>query len=130
MGLGDTSKGGGQVKVRETVWKGDRGDGTVFYRLDSKGKRVSPHLDVAYRAGGKENVVSTLTEDLADAKRELKRLTRNRENAREGLDTLKTPKAERVSVRQIVDAYLDDCERERKLVSVAAMRSHAKPVLA
>ena len=117
--------------ARETVWRGDRGEGSVFYRLSAKtGARVSSSLYVAYRADGKEHVVSAKTADLADAKRELKRLTRNRENAREGLDVLRTPKAESVTVKQVVDAYLDDCEHEKKSGSIAAMRSHAKPMLA
>jgi len=71
------------VKVRETVWKGDRGEGTIFYRLNSAGKRLSPNLYISYRAEGREVVVSAMTADLADAKREWKRLTRNRDNAKE-----------------------------------------------
>lgn len=115
---------------RETVWTGDRGEGSVFYRLDAEGKRLSKNLSIAYRAEGKEHVVSTKTDDLADAKRELKRLTRNRDNAKEGKEPLATPKTERVTVDEIVRAYLYDAEHEQKRASIAAMRSHAKPMLA
>lgn len=118
------------MKVRETVWKGDRGEGTIYYRLDSAGRRLSPNLYMSYRAEGREQVISAKTSDLADAKRELKRLTRNRENAKEGKEPLSTPKAERVTVQQVVAAYLYDREHEQKVTSIAAMRSHAKPMLA
>ncbi|MGH9367264.1 MAG: hypothetical protein ACRD3M_06290, partial [Thermoanaerobaculia bacterium] len=91
--------------ARETLWSGDRGEGSVFYRIKN-GLRVSANLYVAYRADGREYVVSAKTADLEDAKRELKRLTRNRENAAEGLEALRTPKAERVTVLQFVEAHL------------------------
>lgn len=118
------------MKVRETVWAGDRGEGTVFFRLDRDGKRLSSNLYVAYRAEAKEHVVSAKTNDLADAKRELKRLVRNRDNAAEGREALATPKTERVTVEEIVKAFLYDAEHEQKRASIAAMRSHAKPMLA
>lgn len=94
------------MMVRETVWKGDWGEGSVFYRLDPEGRRLSPSLYVAYRVEGREHVVSARTDDLPDAKRELKRLTRNRANAREGKEPLITPKAERVTVGELLDANL------------------------
>lgn len=118
------------MKVRETVWKGDRGEGTVFYRLAADGTRLSSNLYISYRAEKREQVVSAKTDDLADAKRELKRLTRNRDNAREGKESLATPKAEKVTVQAIVEEYLYDAEHEKKRISIAAMRSHAKPMLA
>jgi len=118
------------MKVRETVWKGDRGDGSIFYRIGSEGKRLSSNLYLGYRAEGREVVVSAKTDDLADAKRELKRLRRNRDNAREGKEPLATPKAERVTVAELVAAYLYDREHEGKCISIAAMRNHAKPMLA
>ncbi len=118
------------MKVRETIWKGDRGEGSIFFRLDKEGERLSSNLYVAYRAEGKEHVVSAKTDDLADAKRELKRLTRNRDNAKEGKEPLATPKTERVTVKEIVDAYLYDAEHEKKCSSIGAMKNHAKPMLA
>lgn len=118
-------------RVRETVWKGDRGEGTVFYRLDpEKGSRLSRSLYISYRADGREQVVSTKTDDLEDAKRELRRLTRNRDNAREGLEALRTPRAERMTIRQLVEAFLYDAEHEKKRISIRAMRNHATPMLA
>jgi integrase len=116
------------MRVREMVWHGDRGEGSIFFRLKN-GRRISGSLYLTYRADGKEQVVSARTNNLEDAKRELRRLTRNRDNAAEGLETLRTPKAERVTVKQLVEAYLYDAEHEKKCVSVAAMRSHAKPIL-
>lgn len=118
------------MKVRETLWKGDRGEGSVFYRLDRNGTRLSSSLYISYRAENREHVVSARTADLADAKRELKRLTRNRENAAEGLDALRTPDAARVTVAQFVEAFLYDAEHEKKRISIEAMRSHSKPMLA
>jgi integrase len=116
------------MKVRETVWRGERGEGTIFYRLDRNGKRISPNLYVSYRAAGSEHVKSALTADLGEAKHELARLTRNRANAAEGLDVLRTPKVERLTVEQLVESYL--VERGKECESIAAMRSHAKPLLA
>jgi integrase len=116
------------MKVRETVWRGDRGEGTIFYRLDRDGKRVSPNLYLSYRADRREQVKSAMTADLGEAKRELGRLTRNRANAKEGLDVLRTPKMERVTVAELVESYLED--RAGECESIAAMRSHAKPLLA
>jgi integrase len=109
------------MRVRETVWRGDRGDGTVFYRLDRDGKRISPNLYVAYRADGKEQVKSVLTADLSEAKKELRRLTRNRANAEDGLDALRTPAMERETVAQLVESYL---------VEHGSMRDHGRPVIA
>jgi integrase len=120
--------------TREIVWVGDRGEGTVFYRLkqskDGEIRRASANLYLSYRAENREHVVSAHTPDLADAKRELRRLTRNRDNAKEGKEPLATPKAERVKVQEIVAAYLDDREFEEKRESIKSMRDHAKPVLA
>lgn len=116
------------MKVREIVWRGDRGEGTIFYRLDREGRRVSPNLYLSYRADKREQVKSAMSADPGEAKRELARLTRNRANAAEGLDVLRTPKMERETVAGLVRAYLDD--REKECESIAAMRSHAKPLLA
>ncbi len=91
---------------REVVWTGDRGEGSVFFRLDAEGKRVSSKLYVAYRAGGKEHVKSAATTDAELAKRRLKRWTRNRDNAKEGKEPLITPKAEKVTVGELLDANL------------------------
>jgi integrase len=99
--------------TRETVWTGDRGEGSIFFRLDREGKRISSNLYVSYRAERKERVVSAKTDDLADAKRELRRLTRNRDNAKEGLETLRTPKTERVTVGDLLDANLCRAEQEK-----------------
>ena len=98
--------------TRETVWRGDRGEGSIFFRL-KEGRPLSENLYLSYRADGKEQVVSTKTNDLADAKRELKRLTRNRENAREGKEPLITPKAERVTVEQIVGDTLTNASLKK-----------------
>ncbi len=118
------------MKVRETVWKGDRGEGSIFFRLDAEGRRLSSNLYISYRAERREHVVSARTDDLPDAKRELRRLTRNRANAAEGKEPLATPKAERVTIEEIVKAYLHDREHEKKCISIAAMRNHARPMIA
>lgn len=118
------------MRVRETVWRGDRGEGSIFFRLDAEGRRLSSNLYVSYRAEGNEYVVSAKTDELADAKRELKRLTRNRDNAAEGKEPLATPKTEKVTVAEIVKGYLYDAEHEKKCISIRDMRNHAKPVLA
>jgi len=94
------------MKVRETVWRGDRGEGSVFFRLDRDGKLVSPNLYVAYRAEGKEHVVSTLTTDLGEAKKLLGDYLFNRKAAKKGLEVLRTPKTERVTVGDVLDANL------------------------
>jgi len=110
-------------RKRQVVWKADRGDGTIFYFVDAEtGKKVSPNLYLFYRAAGREHTVSTRTTDLGDAKRDLKRLTRNRENANEGLDTLKVPKTERVTVGDLLDANLRRAE-EKKLKSLRKVKS-------
>lgn len=99
-------------RVRDVQWSGDRGEGTIFFFVDPEtGQKVSRNLYLAYFAGGKEQLVSARTDDLADAKRELKRLTRNRENAREGKETLITPKLERVTVGELLDTNLRRAER-------------------
>jgi integrase len=118
--------------VRETVWRNsDRQEGgTIFYRANSAGKRLSRFLSLAYVAAGKEIVVSTRTENIEDAERELRRLLRRRANAKEGLEPLVTPTRERLTVKQLVDAYLDDRENDKRCSSIDAMRSHAKPLLA
>jgi integrase len=102
------------MKVRETVWRGDRGGGTIFFRLDRDGKRVSPNLYVAYRAEGKEHVVSTLTTDLGQAKKLLDEYLFNRKAARKGIEILRTPKTERVTVADLLDANLSRA-KEAKL---------------
>jgi integrase len=109
------------MKVRETIWRGDRGDGTIYYRLDAEGRRVSPSLYLSYRAEGREQTVSARTGNLDDAKRELKRLLRNRQNADEGLDVLRTPAMERQTVAELVEGYLAE---------KPGMRCHARPVIA
>lgn len=109
------------MRVRETVWRGDRGEGSIFFRLDRDGKRISPNLYMAYRADGKEQVKSALTADLEATKKELKRLTRNRANADEGLDVLRTPAMERETIGQLIESYL---------VEHGSMADHARPVIA
>ncbi len=111
---------------RETVWTGDKGEGTVFYRTDAEGKRLSSSLYVAYVAGGREHVVSAKTDDEADAKRELKRLTRNRENAKEGKEALVTPKAEKVTVGDLLDANLVRAEEEKLASLEVNLRSQTE----
>lgn len=66
-------------------------------------------------------VVSAKTEDLADAKKELKRLIRNRENASEQLDVLKTPKVQSVAVGDLLDANLRRAE-SKGLLSLREMK--------
>jgi len=115
---------------REVVYRGEHGDGTIFHLVNEAGEKIVKNLYISYRAGGDEFFVSARTDDLADAKRELKRLTRNRENAKDGLEALKTPKAERLTVRELVEAYLDAKEfGDEKAISIKAMRSHAKQIL-
>ncbi len=109
-------------RIRQVEWSGDTGEGTIFFFVDSETKKkVSKHLYISYRAERKEILVSAKTEDLADAKRELKRLTRSRDNAGEGIAPLATPKLERVTVADLLDANLRRCEAE-KLASVCEIR--------
>lgn len=99
-------------RIRDVQWSGDRGEGSIFFFVDVETRqKVSRNLYIAYWAAGKEQLLSAKTEDLDDAKRELKRLTRNRENAREGKETLITPKLERVTVSELLDANLKRVER-------------------
>lgn len=94
-------------RVRDIQWAGDRGEGSIFFFVDAEtSKKVSSSLYISYRAEGRECLVSAKTDELADAKRELKRLTRNRDNAREGKEPLMTPKAERVTIGDLLDANL------------------------
>jgi integrase len=96
------------------VWAGERGEGTIFYRLDGGGNRISSNLYISYRAAGAERVVSAKTNGLPDAKRELKRLLRNRENAKEGKEPLITPKAERITIAELLDANMKDVREKRR----------------
>lgn len=106
------------MRVRETVWRGDRGEGTIFYFVDAEsGKKVSPNLYLFYRAGGKEHTVSTLTDDVEAAKRDLRRFTRNRENAREGKEPLIVPRTERLTVGDLLDANVVRAEERRLATS-------------
>jgi integrase len=99
-------------RVRSVQWSGDRGEGSVFFFVDAEtGQKISRNLYVAYWAAGKEQLLSAKTDDLDDAKRELKRLLRNRENAREGKEVLITPKTERVTVGELLDANLRRADR-------------------
>ncbi|MDQ5871811.1 MAG: tyrosine-type recombinase/integrase [Acidobacteriota bacterium] len=101
-------------RVRREVWRGDRGEGTVFYFVDpATGAQISRNLYLSYRAGGREVLVSAKTDDVGDAKRELRRLTRNRENAREGKEALVTPKTERVTVSDLLNANLRRLAEEK-----------------
>lgn len=94
-------------RVRDVQWSGDRGEGSIFFFVDTdRGQKVSRNLYLAYFAGGKEQLLSAKTDDIDDAKRELKRLLRNRENAREGKEALITPKTERVTVGELLDANI------------------------
>jgi integrase len=112
------------MRARETVWRGDSnsGEGSIFYRLSPKRqgtdeeRRLSRNLWLSYRAGGREHVVSAKTDKLKKAKQELRRLTRNRENAREGKEPLITPKVERITVGELLDANLRHA-RESKLAT-------------
>jgi hypothetical protein len=92
-------------RIRDLKWSGDRGEGTIFFFVDAEtGAKVSQNLYLAYWAAGREQLLSARTDDLEDAKRELKSRTRNRENAREGKEILITPKLERVTVGELLDA--------------------------
>lgn len=127
-------------RIRDVQWSGDRGDGSIFFFVDAETgqadtgtgqlelstcRKVSTSLYLAYCARGRENVVSAKTDDLASAKRELKRLTRNRENAREGKEPLITPKAERVTVGELLDASLRRSE-EKGCASLGQIRSRTE----
>jgi integrase len=117
-------------RVRDIQWAGDRGEGSIFFFVDSgTGAKVSASLYLSYRAQGREVLVSAKTADLADAKRELKRLTRNRENAREGKERLITPKTERVTVSEILDANLKRAEKEG-LLSLGQIRDRTETLRA
>ena len=83
--------------VRDIQWRGDRGDGTIFFFVDAEtGARISKSLYISIFAGRKEELVSARTDDLGDAKRELKRLRRNRDNAKEGKEPLIAPRVEKL----------------------------------
>ncbi len=113
-------------RQRLVQWKGDRGEGKVFFFVDSEtGQKVSRNLYLCYHTGGREIVASAQTEDLDSAKRELKRLTRNRDNANEGKEALITPKAEKVTVGEILDASLRRAE-ERGCASLGQIRSRTE----
>jgi integrase len=100
-------------RVRDVQWKDERGEGSIFFFVHREtGKKISAKLYVSYFAGGKEVVLSTKTADLDDAKRELKRRIRNRANSREGKEILVTPKLERVTVGEILQADLERAKRE------------------
>jgi integrase len=102
-------------RVRDVQWKDERGEGSIFFFVDREtGKKISASLYVSYFAGGKEVVLSAKTADLDDAKQELKRRIRNRENSREGKEILVTPKLERVTVGEILDADLERARRENQ----------------
>jgi integrase len=109
-------------RIRSVQWEGERGDGSIFFFVDAEtGKKISASLYMSYFAGGKEVVLSVKTADLDDAKRELKRRVRNRENSREGKEILVTPKLERVTVGEILDDDLERAKREN-LASVRQRR--------
>lgn len=98
-------------RTRDIQWSGDRGEGSIFFFVDAEtSKKISANLYISYRAQGREVLVSAKTDDLNDAKRELKRLTRNKANAAEGKEPLITPKAERVTVGDLLDANLRRAE--------------------
>jgi len=100
-------------RVRDVQWSGDRGEGSIFFFVDAETKaKVSGNLYVSYRARGKEILVSAKTSSLDDAKRELKRLVRNRDNAKEGKEVLVTPRRERVTVGDVLDANLARAREE------------------
>jgi integrase len=102
-------------RKRQGVWKDDRGQGSVFFFVNAEtNRKVSSNLYVSYRAEGKEIVVSAKTDDEGDAKKLLRRLTRNRENAREALDVLKTPKVEKITVGELLDANLIDVKEKKR----------------
>jgi integrase len=105
---------------RRVVHTAGRGEGTIFRFEFEDGSPVSPNLYISYRADGKEHRFSALTDDLDDAKRELARLTRNRENAREGLEPLIVPAMERVTVSELLDANLVRVA-EKKLASARSV---------
>lgn len=105
-------------RKRESVWRDDRGEGSVFFFVNAETeKKISANLYLSYRAEGKEIVVSARTSDVTDAKRELRRLTRNRANAKAGKEALVTPKRERVTVGDHLDANLARA-RERGLADI------------
>jgi integrase len=109
-------------RVRDIQWTGDRGEGSVFFFVNAEtGEKVSANLYLSYRAQGREILVSAKTSDLADARRELKRLTRNRDNAKEGKEPFIAPKAERLTVGDLLDANLRRSEADG-LRSLPAIR--------
>jgi integrase len=108
------------MKVRETVWRGERGEGSIFYRLGCDRRRVSRNLYFAYRVQGREHVASARTTVLAEAKKQLDEYVFNRKAVKRGLDVLRTPKAERVTVAQLVESYL---------VEHGSMADHSRPIV-
>ena len=111
---------------REIVWRGDKGEGTVFRFVEAEGgKLVSPRLYLSYRVGAgegtKEIVVSAETEKLKEAKAELFLVRVNRENAGKGKEALVTPKLERLTVGDLLTANIKRAERAQ-LASLPEMR--------
>lgn len=118
-------------RIRDIQWKADdRGDGTIFFFVNPETReKVAPSLYLSYRAEGKEILVSAKTDDLDDARRELKRLVRNRDNAKDGKEPIQLPKAERLTVAELLDAILLTAE-ESRLASLGQIRSRVKTLKA
>jgi len=101
-------------RKRQTQWKDARGQGSVFFFVTEAGEKLSPSLYISYRAEGREQKLSAGTDDLEAAKKELRRLLRNRENAKAGLEPLIAPKTERVTVGELLDANERRMEEQGK----------------
>lgn len=100
----------------------DRGKGTLL-----RYAKGSPNWFFAYYQNGKEHRVSTGTDDLKAAKRFAKQRLDEVVGDRQGLKQLATPAAQRATVQQLLDAYLNDV-RLRELKSVGHIIDHARPV--
>ena len=90
------------MKIIERIRLGDRGKGSLLRYEDSSNWTFS------YYQHGKEHRVSTGTAKEKGARRFAKRRLDEVSADRQGLKTLVTPSAARVTVNQLLDAYLED----------------------
>jgi integrase len=90
------------MKIIERIRLGDRGKGSLLRYKDSSNWTFS------YYQHGKEHRVSTGTAEEKGARRFAKQRLDEVSADRQGLKTLVTPTAARVTVNQLLDAYLED----------------------
>lgn len=109
------------MKIIKRIRLGDRGKGSLLKYADSNNWQFS------YYQGGREHRVSTKTPKEKDARRFAKRRLDEVSADRQGLKTLVTPTAARVTVSQLLDAYLDDLTL-REIKSLYKTTKHMEAV--